>query len=323
MKCDYCNSVNDTYIKEYEHNYTKKGKEIKFIAKRRFCSKCHNLVYDSYLDNEALKKAISIYNNKYGVNKDEIIKLRKKYNLSQATFAKMLGCAKKTLISYEQGKSIPNDSYLILLKMIIEEPEYMLTILSTNEDKFTPKEQAKIDKYFKTNNTIQLLSNEDSDLTEYNGYTKLDNDKIYNMILFFAEDGVLKTKLVKEMFYADFLNYKNTCVSITGLEYAKINLGPVPDQYELILNKGIKDNLINCDYKIKGEYEYYNITALKKYDKSIFNEEELKVLKKVKNKFKDCTSKQIADYSHKEKAFLETNYFDKISYDYAFDLSLK
>ena len=322
MKCDYCNSVNETYVKEYEHNFTRKGKEIKFLAKRRFCAKCHNLVYDNYLDNEALKKAISIYNAKYGVNKEEIISLRKRYNLSQATFAKMLGCAKKTLISYEQGKSIPNDSYLILLKMIIEEPEYMLTILSTNEDKFTPKEQEKIFKFFKTNNTNQLFNDSDANLTEYNGYTNLDSKKIYNMILFFAEDGVLKTKLVKEMFYADFLNYKNTCVSITGLEYAKINLGPVPDQYESILNKGIKDNLINCEYKIKGEYEYYNIIAKQKWDKKIFNKEELAILNKVKNKFKNYSSKEIAEYSHKEKAFLETNYFDKISYDYAFDISL-
>ena len=52
------------------------------------------------------------------------------------------------------------------------------------------------------------------------------------MILFFAKDTVLKTKLLKEMFYTDFLYYKETCNSITGLEYAKLPYGPVPDQYE-------------------------------------------------------------------------------------------
>ena len=237
MRCDICGST-DTYVKDYEHNFTRKGNKINFVAKRRFCSNCNNLVYDSVLDNKAIKKAINIYNNKYEI------------------------------------------------------------IISN----------------FKTNNT---------ELSEFNGYRELDRDKIFNMILYFAEDGILKTKLVKEMFYADFINFKNTAVSITGLEYAKLNFGPVPDQYEMILNKGLEEGLIECEYKIDGEYEYYNIKAKKKYDKKIFNEEELKSLKKVKDKFKNFTSKEIVDYSHKEKAFLETNYYNKISYDYAFDINLK
>ena len=322
MRCDICGST-DTYVKDYEHDFTRKGNKINFVAKRRFCGNCNNLVYDSVLDNAAIKKAINIYNNKYGVNKDEIINLRKKYKLSQATFAKMLGCAKKTLISYEQGRSIPNDSYLILLKMILEDPENMLTILSTNEDKFSTKESEKILSNFKANNTSKLFGNMDTLLSEFNGYRELDGDKIFNMILYFAEDGILKTKLVKEMFYADFINFKNTAVSITGLEYAKLNFGPVPDQYEMILNKGLEEGLIECEYKIEGEYEYYNIKAKKKYDKMVFNKEELKSLKKVKDKFKNFTSKEIVDYSHKEKAFLETNYYNKISYEYAFDINLK
>ncbi len=157
MRCDICGSRN-SYVKDYEHNLTRKGNKINFVAKRRFCSNCHNLVYDRVLDNAAIKEAITIYNNKYGVNKDEI-------NL-----------------------------------------KYM-------------------------------------ELSEFNGYMELDRDKIFNMILYFAEEGILKTKLVKEMFYADFINFKNTAVSITGLEYAKLNFGPVPDQYEMILNKGLEEGI--------------------------------------------------------------------------------
>ena len=39
--------------------------------------------------------------------------LRNKYNLSQELFSKIIGCAKKTLISYEKGTAIPNDNYMI------------------------------------------------------------------------------------------------------------------------------------------------------------------------------------------------------------------
>ena len=86
MRCDNCGST-DTYIKNHEHIYQIKGKEIKFNSDRRFCSKCNSLVYDEKLDNTASKKGIEVYNKLYGVTKEEIIALRKKYNLSQELFS--------------------------------------------------------------------------------------------------------------------------------------------------------------------------------------------------------------------------------------------
>lgn len=64
MKCDVCEEI-ETFIKDYEHSFLIKGKEIKFIAKRRFCKNCNSLVYDEKLDNTASLLAISIYNEKY------------------------------------------------------------------------------------------------------------------------------------------------------------------------------------------------------------------------------------------------------------------
>ena len=67
MRCDNCGST-DTYIKNHEHMYQIKGKEIKFNSDRRFCSKCNNLVYDEKLDNIASEKGIEIYNKLYYPN---------------------------------------------------------------------------------------------------------------------------------------------------------------------------------------------------------------------------------------------------------------
>ena len=63
MRCDNCGST-DTYIKNHEHIYQIKGKEIKFNSDRRFCSKCNNLVYDEKLDNTDKKRYIR---KKYGI----------------------------------------------------------------------------------------------------------------------------------------------------------------------------------------------------------------------------------------------------------------
>lgn len=322
MKCDICESQ-ETYIKNYEHNYCIKGKNVSFSAKRRFCKSCNNLVYDSNLDNIASEIAINKYNEKYGVTKDEIVALRKKFNLTIELFAKIIGCAKKTLISYEKGKSIPNDSYLIILKSLISKPDTIKTIIGANKEQFTEKEYNKINEKISSilpNNTKQLISNSECVSNEYNGYSKLSKEKIYNIILYFSNQAVLKTKLLKEMFYTDFLYYKNNCKLITGLEYAKLPFGPVPDQFESILNECSKEK--NIEYKIdyNNQYESHNISAIKEFDSSIFNDDELEVLKKVKEKFKNYSSKEIVDFSHKEKAFTSVEFFEKISYDYAFNI---
>ena len=325
MRCDNCGST-DTYIKNHEHIYQIKGKEIKFNSDRRFCSKCNNLVYDEKLDNIASEKGIEIYNKLYGVPKEEIIALRKKYNLSQELFSKVIGCAKKTLISYEKGVSIPNDSYLILIKSLIANPEIITNLVEANKVQFTDKEYNKINNkisIFLANNEKQLLLSEEYSPTEYNGYTKLNKEKVYNMIIYFADNTILKTKLLKEMFYADFLFYKENCKSITGLEYCKLPFGPVPDGFETILLNEYQEGMIDYKPVITSSKEYYEIAAKKKFNKDLFTKEELDVLDKIKKYFKDYNVKKIVDYSHKEKAYTDTNDCAKISYDYSFDINLK
>lgn len=322
MRCDICENQ-ETYIKNHEHNYCIKGKNISFIAKRRFCKSCNNLVYDSDLDNNASEIAISKYNEEFGITKEEITDLRNKFNLSIELFAKIIGCAKKTLISYEKGKSIPNDSYLIILKSLISKPDTIKTIIDANKEQFTEKEYNKINKKIALilpNNTKQLLFNSEYVPNEYNGYSKLSKEKIYNIILYFANHTVLKTKLLKEMFYTDFLYYKNNCKSITGLEYAKLQFGPVPDQFESILNECSKENMIEYIIEYDNQYECHNIKANKEFDASVFDDDELEILNQVKEKFKNFGSKDIVEFSHKEKAFTSPKFFEKISYDYAFDI---
>jgi len=325
MRCDNCGS-SDTYVKNHEHIYQIKGKEIKFNSDRRFCSKCDNLVYDEKLDNTASEKGIEVYNKLYGVTKEEIIALRKKYNLSQELFSKVIGCAKKTLISYEKGMSIPNDSYLILIKSLIANPEMITNLVEANKVQYTDKEYNKINNkisIFLANNEKQLLLNEEYSPTEYNGYTKFNKEKVYNIIIFLADNTILKTKLLKEMFYADFLFYKENCKSITGLEYCKLPFGPVPDGFETILLNEYQEGMIDYKPVITSSKEYYEIAAKKKFNKDLFTKEELDVLAKIKKYFKDYNVKKIVDYSHKEKAYTDTNDCAKISYDYSFDINLK
>lgn len=127
-------------------------------------------------------------------------------------------------------------------------------------------------------------------------------------------------KLIKEMFYYDFLSYKYIGKSITGLTSNKYPYGPVPNDYENILNKLQKNNMISINIKIDNDYEYNTINNKVKPNIKDFTKEELDIINRVIIYFKDFNSKNIVDYSHKEKAFIETNLYEEISYDYSFDI---
>ena len=325
MKCEKCGSIN-TEVVNYEHEFKIRDKKIIVKSKRRVCSNCKSLVYDSKLDNEALQLGFKKYNKKYGIPSEEIIKFRKEHHLSQRDLATLIGCAKKTIISYENNHSIPSGIYESTLRSIMKEESTFNQYLELNKDKLNHNKYTSIKSSLANKNNIkQFFLDETTELSEYNGYMDLNIDKIINLILILAgEQYILKTKLLKEMFYSDFLYYKNNTVSITGLEYAKITLGPVPDQYSKILSYLETEGFIKLETEFyQGDYTKEKIIALKEVNKKVFDESELKIIEKVKEYFKNYTSSEISEYSHQEKAFKETKNAQRISYDYAFDIELK
>ena len=144
MRCDNCKSK-DTYVKEFVEEFKRDNKKVRVKVKGRFCKKCDWPIYDPKLDDAALRKANEAYDKKYGMG-EQILELRNNYDLSQELFSKSIGCAKKTLISYEKGKSIPNDNYKIILKGLIDKPSMLKDLVESNRNQFTDREFKKIEK---------------------------------------------------------------------------------------------------------------------------------------------------------------------------------
>ena len=73
-------------------------------------------------------------------------------------------------------------------------------------------------------------------------------------------------------------------------------------------------------YKLKFLFSYRLNVDLNLFfiDKNTL--EEINILKQVKNKFLSFGSKDIVNFSHQEKAFTNTKFYNKISYDFAFDI---
>jgi putative transcriptional regulator len=58
---------------------------------------------------------------------DEIVELRKRLGVSQAVFARLLGVARDTEVSWEQGRRVPSGPALRLLEVVRRHPEYLMT----------------------------------------------------------------------------------------------------------------------------------------------------------------------------------------------------
>ena len=306
--CDNCKSK-DTVVKNYEFEFEVNSKKYSVSGKRRYCKSCNSLVYDSELDNDILKKALRKKEEILGVEPEKIIDLRKSYNLSQDDFSKIIGCAKKTLISYEKGTSIPNDSYLIAIKMLLDDPLNIKLLIKANLDRFTDKELKRINNKL----NLDIFELDDNKLDCYNGYIKFDFNKMKNIIKYLTKDGMLKTKLLKELFYIDFLYFKENAVSLTGSVYKKYKFGPVPNNYETVLNELVIRGEIDIDCSFMGDYECFNIIS--KNNDIELESDEIDLIDKVMKFFEKYTATDIKDYSHKEKAYINKKDFDSLDYN--------
>lgn len=68
------------------------------------------------------------------------------------------------------------------------------------------------------------------------------------MVIFFSKMlNPWKTYLNKYLFYADFLNYKRTGFSISGINYRAIDMGPVPNNFNSIYEYIANENYIDIE----------------------------------------------------------------------------
>jgi putative zinc finger/helix-turn-helix YgiT family protein len=332
--CPNCEEYTKATLGVEREVYPVRGEPIEIEAEIVTCQKCGMKIFDEERDSRNLEKAYNLYRGKHNLlSPAEILTIREKYGLSQRALSRLLGLGEITIHRYESG-AIQDNAHDSLLRLI-ENPQNMQKFLKVNRNKLPPYTAARLEKRiasflqedkeqaFQTS-LERLVSHQYMDLTS--GFKEYDLEKFKNMILYLVKrlDGVLKVKLNKLLWYCDFLNFKETSVSITGAQYVRLKYGQVPDNYERII--GImqpelldKDEIpFNTAEGIVGE----EFTALVEPDESIFSEKEIKVMNFVTDTFRNDTSTNIMNKAHQEAAYLKCEDGDIISYEYARELSL-
>ena len=286
------------------------------------------------LDELNMNQVYNQYRDKFNIPfPDEINNIRGKYGLSASKMSEILGFGVNSYRQYEAGE-IPSVANAKLIQMVDDPQNFMeMTVLCGTLDekarvKYIQKAiflaEEKKRNIFNINFKEYLLGNHLAD--KYSGYRNPNFEKITEMVVYFSDKlSPFKTKMNKLLFYADFLMFKQSCFSISGMRYKAIEMGPVPINFQSIFEYlANKDEIDIFTTEFPQGYigEQFKAKNDRPFRVELFSENELNVLEKVANVFKPTSTNQIIEISHLEEAW-KKNEKNKsvISYEYAFDLN--
>jgi putative zinc finger/helix-turn-helix YgiT family protein len=321
-------------ISELEHIITTeevnvRGDLIKIEVEYYKCTECGEEFEDPGSKDDPLEKAYREYRRKHGmIQPEEISEMRKLYGLTQQELSKLIGWGGATISRYENG-ALQDHAHDRVLQLI-RNPENLQKLVNKNgsflpekkRERFLNELSAAIEKRCSLPNILSERFGKYEPSIE-SGYKNLDLNKLFQMIIFFAKDGVLKSKLCKLIFYADFKCFKDYAISISGAKYAHAHHGPVPDNYEYYFATLIHDEkAIRVEEIDYGEYLGEKFYSESEPDLSVFSDNELEVLLLVKKFFQSFNATKIREFSHNEKGYNETKVGDIISFEYSNDLQI-
>jgi DNA-binding transcriptional regulator YiaG len=285
------------------------------------------------LDEVNINQVYNQYRDKYTIPfPEEISSIREKYNVPASKMASILGFGTNSYRQYEAGE-MPSVSNARLIQMA-NDPKKFIDMVdlcdaldAKSKTKYIKTGQHLVEERARNILTFNvkdyLLGNHLADI--YSGYRNPNIEKFSNMVVYFSEQlQPFKTKMNKLLFYADFLMFKQSCFSISGVRYQAINMGPVPHNFNSIFEFLSNKEEIEVKYTSfadGGTGEQFLAKAERPFNKTLFSALELEVLNKVASVFKTTSTNAIIELSHLEEAWT-ANEKNKsiISYEYAFEL---
>lgn len=321
------------------------NKEMKLVKEKRlmdFRKEQFEIVFHAYLCEESGERFTDtkldelntnqVY-NKYRQNHnipfpDEIKKLRENYGLSQNGMSQVLGFGINSYRQYESGE-MPIASSAMLIRLA-DNPHNFIEMLNTCE----AMDSKTKNKHIKNVKKLMESTYEDSIIDYFlgsnladifSGYRNPNWEKFTEMVIFFSDIlKPYKTKMNKLLFYADFLNFKESGYSISGMRYHAIPMGPVPNKFQSIYEYMNENNDIAIEYTEFGtdiSGEQFKSKVERPFNSELFSVTELEILESVANRFAFTSTKEIIEISHQEEAWIQ-NEKEKnaISYEYAFEM---
>ncbi|MDD5721083.1 MAG: DUF4065 domain-containing protein [Candidatus Pacebacteria bacterium] len=190
---------------------------------------------------------------------------RKERGLSQSFLANKLGISRPSYISIEQGKR----------ELTLGEFEKLSGVLGVSFEELEGGESPNYEKY-------------------------------KQMILAFLrlDKKIPKTKLAKLVYLADAGWFYYRLRSMSGMQYRKIQYGPVAESYFSIIDELYQNGQIEIEQTKEGAMLVSQTRAGGKSSLSEIKKEELKLITDVNHKWKNKKTKEIVEFTHNQLPYL-------------------
>ncbi len=289
---------------------------------------------DEDLANLNYNQLVNQFREKYAIPfPDQIVAIRAKYGVSASRMSEILGLGINVYRQYESGE-VPSQSNARLIQLIDDPHEFrkLLNLNNIIDSKSKEKLGHLLDTILekmrnnKLENQLQNYFFESSSPNSLTGYVKPNLSKLAEMVVFFAEKmQPYKTKLNKLLFYADFSMFRKTCFSISGTQYKAISMGPVPLHFNSLFDYLARNGDVDINYTTfpdGGIGEQFKPYLNRKFNPEIFTEMEREIIESVALRFKDTSTDEIIEISHREKAWID-NFPGQniIDYKHSFELN--
>jgi putative zinc finger/helix-turn-helix YgiT family protein len=328
--CLACMEEHMVDVVEVVENEFFKDEDVSYLALYEYCPNT-----DEYIETEEMIKANSLvmkdaYREKAGLlTSDEIRNIREKYGLSQKDFSKILDWGEATITRYENHQ-IQDRVHDDVLRKIDSDPKWFLEILIRSKDKISDK---AFKKYYHNANiqfrnkrnqylidSIQALyaEYEDDNLT---GRTNLNLNKVIDIINYLAQKviNLHMVKLMKMLWYSDYLHYKRNGKAISGLVYIALPMGAVPVGYEKVVSlEGVYFDIVWY-----GENIAYKFKSIPGYLVKNLTQSEIAAIDRVIDVLGDLNTEEIVAKMHQEVAYKRTNINFPIPFSYAEYISIE
>jgi putative zinc finger/helix-turn-helix YgiT family protein len=326
--CPNCEIVTEQVRHNKEEFLPVRGEEIPVELVYNECLACGMEFGIPQTDNDPLEAAYRIYRERKNMlQPEEIRTFRREMGLTQQEWSTVLGIGIATLNRYENG-ALQSESHDQMLQLMMRPGNLARTLKEKPELLVEKKRMQVLENLAQRKPAGSLLAEAEEKYASYepderSGYIRFNLEKFLQAAQFLCHQSkVVKTKLMKLLFYADFLHFREYGVSITGARYAHADYGPVPDKFETWLAA-----MTEWDDRLERKeilfYEYVGtVYTSRSVDIGVFSASELKTLAAVKAHFEDFTATDIRNFSHQEAGYLATSNGELISYAYAEKLQL-
>jgi len=141
-------------------------------------------------------------------------------------------------------------------------------------------------------------------------------EKYKQMILAFLRQSgkIPKTKLAKLLYFADFGWFYYNLKSMSGMQYRKIQYGPVTDAYFRIIDEMSDAGEIHITQTEDGAMLISQTRSGAKVDLKNVNKEEIKLIKNIEEKWKGKKTAEIVNFTHKQFPYLYAQDNEIVSY---------